>query len=110
MNTDGIKKARWLDLAVKEWGLGLGGFFGGPGLNADAAPGFIEVNGAIDEGEERPIASGADIEAGVEFGSALADDDAAGGDDLTAEAFYAQTFADAVASVANTALTFLVCH
>ena len=47
---------------------------------------------------------------GDKFRAALADDDAAGGDEFAAKFFYAEPFADAVAPVANAALTFLMCH
>jgi hypothetical protein len=79
-------------------------------FHVDAAALFIEQNPSIRQGEERPIAPGADVLAGDKLGAALADQDAAGGDQLTAKFFDAEAFADAVASVAHTALTFLMCH
>ena len=42
--------------------------------------------------------------------AALADNDASGGDKFAAKRLHAQPFADAVASVANAALTFFMCH
>ena len=52
----------------------------------------------------------ADISAGGEFGAALAHEDAACGDEFTAKSFHPESFADAVASVADAAAAFLVCH
>jgi len=48
--------------------------------------------------------------AGKKFGSSLADQNAAGGNKFAAIPFHAQPFADAIAPVADAALTFLVCH
>jgi len=62
---------------------------------------------------ERPdcvIATEADIATGLEFGSALAENDVSGNDGFTAEFFNAETLADAVASVFNTALSFFMGH
>ena len=80
------------------------------GNDIDPAAVFVKLHPAIDQGEKGPVPARADIEAGVEFRPALADENAARGDQLTAEFFYSQSFADAVAPVANAALTFLVCH
>ena len=51
-----------------------------------------------------------DVLACDKLGTALADEDAAGGDKLTAKFFDAEALADAIASVAYAALTFLMCH
>jgi hypothetical protein len=62
---------------------------------------------------ERPdcvIATEADIATGLEFGSALAENDVSGNDGFTAEFFNAETLADAVASVFNTTLSFFMGH
>jgi hypothetical protein len=64
----------------------------------------------VHEREERPIAAGADVFARDELRAALPDDDAAGGDRFAAVGFHAQPLADAVATVADAALTFLMCH
>jgi hypothetical protein len=40
----------------------------------------------------------------------LANDDVAGDDQLTAEFFHAEAFADAVAPVLRATLTFFMCH
>jgi hypothetical protein len=79
-------------------------------VDAGASACFVEHDFAVDEGVNRVIPTEADIFAGVVFGAALSDEDAACFDVLAAEAFYAQTLADAVASVFDTALTFFVCH
>ena len=46
----------------------------------------------------------------IKLRAALADEDAAGGDKFAAITFYAEPLADAVAPVADAALTFLMCH
>ena len=49
-------------------------------------PRFIaELHGAGGRGEQRVVAAAADVDAGMEVGAALADDDLAGLDDLAAE-------------------------
>lgn len=78
--------------------------------NVDAVAVLIERDFAIGEGEEGPIAAGADVLSGNEFGAALTDENAAGGDKFTAETFHAKPFADAIAPIADTALTFFMCH
>ena len=47
-----------------------------------AAAVLVELHLAVHEGEQRPIAAGADVLARDKFGAALADEDAAGGDEL----------------------------
>lgn len=71
---------------------------------------LVELDGAVAEGEKRPIAAGADAVAGVVLRAALADDDAAGENLLAAENFHAKTLGVTVAAVAGCSLTFLVCH
>ena len=71
---------------------------------------LVERDLAVHQGEQSPIAPGADIVAGHEPGAALADENAAGGDEFAAKSLNAQPFADAVAPVADAALTFLMCH
>ena len=73
------------------------------------AAALVERHFAVDEREQSPIAARADVVARYELGAALADDDAARADDLSAEGFHAQAFADAVAAVADASLTFLMC-
>jgi len=71
---------------------------------------LVERHLAINECEESPIAAGANILAGDELGAALPNEDAASGDELSAKPFYSESLADAVATVADAALTFLMCH
>src|SRR5689334_9641605 len=71
---------------------------------------LVKNHFAVHEREQRPIPSRADILAGDKLRAALADQDAAGGDELTAKSFNSKPLADAVAPIADTALTFFVCH
>src|SRR3989442_10703393 len=80
------------------------------GLDIDPLALFVELHLAVDQGEQCPIAAGADVLAGDEFGAALADQDAARGDKFAAEPFYAESFADAVAPIMDAAAAFFVCH
>ena len=76
------------------------------GLNQHIATGaaFIhELNGAGDLGEKSVIFAATDICAGLNAGAALADDDGAAGNKLTAECFYAQPLRVGVAPVSRTA-------
>jgi hypothetical protein len=103
------KKGEASDLAVKFYLRKLilsGGFRD----HIHAAAAFVEFDFAIHEREQSPIAAGADILARDKFAAALTHDDAARADNLAAKFFYAETLADAVASVAYTSLTFLMCH
>jgi len=79
-------------------------------INVHAAAFAVETDLAVDEGEDGVISPETDILAGQELRAALADDDVAGDDGLAAEFFHAETLANAVASVLNTALTFFMCH
>src|SRR5277367_3094986 len=83
---------------------------GGFGHDVHAAAVLVELHLAVHERKERPIAARADIFARDKFAAALAHDDAARADDRAAKFFYAQPFADAVAPVADAALTFFMCH
>src|SRR5665213_3646119 len=65
----------------------------------------LEFDDAVFQGEDRVVATEADVEAGVELGSALADDDGAGGDGLSAVGFDAAVLRVAVAAVLGGALT-----
>ena len=84
------------------------GGFGGKDIYPAAA--FVESDFSIRQGEQCPIATGADVEAGKKLGAALADQNASRSDDFAAKSFYPEPFAGGIASVANAALTFLVCH
>jgi hypothetical protein len=90
-------------------GAGLGGR-GGRGIDVDAPVAAVEADVAVGEGEEGVIAAHADVIAGVELGAALADEDGAGGNELAAVTFHAETLAVAVAAVACRSLTFFMCH
>ena len=80
------------------------------GHDVDALAVLVEMNLAIHEGEQSPIAAGADVLTRRKLGAALADNDAAGGDEFAAITFDAEPFAGAVAPVTDAALTFFVCH
>ena len=71
---------------------------------------LVELDGAVAEREERPIAAGAHALAGMVLGTALADDDAAGEDLLAAKNFDAEALGRAVAAVAGGFLTCFMCH
>ena len=88
--------------------LGMG--IGGNGHDVNPLAAFIEIDFAIDQGEQGPIPASADITAGDEFSAALAHDNAAGPDEFTAKSLNAQTLTDTVAPVANATLTFFMCH
>src|SRR5262249_53970167 len=105
-----MKKARPPASPQKVWPQGLRACRYRHGFDIDAGAGLVEFDFAIDEGKQRPIPPGADVLAGANLCSALRAQDAAGGNKLAAISFHAQPFADAIASVADAALTFLVCH
>ena len=64
----------------------------------------------IAEGEDGEVAAEADVLARMDVGSALSDDDAAGGDELSAVGLHATHFRFAVAAVAAAGLAFFMCH
>src|SRR5437762_1176922 len=70
----------------------------------------LELHSAVLERENRVIAAQPDIEARLEFGAPLADDDRAGEHLLPAVGFHAAVLGVAVAPVPGRALTFLMCH
>ncbi len=59
----------------------------------------VKLHAAFGQGENREIATKADIQARVKFGAALTNDDVARNDALAAKTFDAKAFADAVAVV-----------
>jgi len=71
----------------------------GDGVDVDAATVAVEADVTFGQGKQGPVAADADIAAGEETRAALADDDAAGGDEFAAKSFHAEPFTDAVASV-----------
>jgi hypothetical protein len=60
-----------------------------------------ELNRASDESEERVVATTSDARAGVEVGSALADNDFAGLDDLAAVTLYTEVLGVRVATITS---------
>ena len=72
--------------------------------DADMHFAALEFDAAVGEGEEGVVTADADVEAGLELGAALADDDGAGGDDLPAVGFDAAVLRVAVAAVAGRSL------
>ncbi len=69
-----------------------------------------ERYGAFTEGKERVIAAEADIITRMEFGAALAHEDLAAIDGLTAKTLHAETATSRVATVAGAAACFFVRH
>src|SRR5690349_4612472 len=63
-------------------------------LDIDTSAAFVEFDFAINESEQSPIATRADVVTGGKFRSTLPHQDAAGGDKFTTISFYAQPFAD----------------
>jgi len=78
--------------------------------NVHAATIAVKFHVAIHKSPDRVVTAEADIAAGLEFGSTLAENDITGDDGLAAEFFNAKTLADAVASVFDTALSFFMSH
>ena len=79
-------------------------------LDVHAPPRAIEPHLAVDQRENRVIATEPDVLAGEKLRPALPDDDVAGDDHFAAKFFHAQTFADAIAAVLNAALSFFMSH
>ena len=77
---------------------------------ADMNLAALELDGSILEGKKRVVRAAADIKARLKLRSALADNDGAGGDKLSAVGFHATILSIAVAAVLGTALTFLMSH
>lgn len=78
--------------------------------HVNSAFAFVEGNLPIDQREQGPIPPGTHIRTGNKLGAPLTNDDAARSYKFTTEPFDAQPLASAVASVTDTALTFLVRH
>lgn len=76
----------------------------------DAASTAIKQHGSAFEGEEREVAAETDIASRQIFAAALTDKNVAGEHFLTAEFFHAETFADAIASILDAALSFFMGH
>lgn len=73
-------------------------------------PGAIELHASAGQGENSVVAAESDIFSRKKFRAALPYDDVAGQDQLAPEFLYPKPFADAVAPVLNTALSFFVSH
>src|SRR5690606_8775481 len=71
---------------------------------------LTEDHGSRGAGIERMVTPHSHVVAGVHLRAALADQNASGGNHLTAEALDAQTLGLRIAAVAGTAACFLVCH
>jgi hypothetical protein len=80
------------------------------GLHIDAAALLVEQDPPVNQREQCPIASGADVLAGDEFRAALTHQNAPGRDLLAPEFFHAEPFADAIPPIANASLSFFMCH
>jgi hypothetical protein len=70
----------------------------------------IETHTAVNQRKNRVIAAKANILPRQEFRASLANDDVSSHDHLAAKSFNAETLANAVATILNTALSLLVCH
>src|SRR3989442_2035026 len=79
-------------------------------IDVDPASAAIEADVAVDQRENSVIATEADVLAGQKLRAALTNDDIAGHDQLAAESFHTEPFADAVAAILNAALSFFMCH
>ena len=79
-------------------------------LDVHTPPRPVEAHLSIDERKDRVIAPEPHVFARQKLRSALPDDDIARDDCFAAKFFHAETFADAVPSVLNAALSFFMCH
>jgi hypothetical protein len=79
----------------------VGSGVGGVDVDDLAALALAELHGAVDEGEQRVVATDADVLAGVHPRAALADDDRAGGDLRAVEHLDAQALGVGVTTVAG---------
>jgi hypothetical protein len=71
---------------------------------------LVELDVAVLEGKERPVAAHADILARMQLRTALADEDVARDDGLAAKSLDAEPLRVAFASVGGGSLAFLVRH
>jgi hypothetical protein len=82
-------------------------------MDADAFSGLpdaLKPYHAVDKRKQRIIASQTDIDAGLEFGAALADQNASGSDSLAAKCLHAKTLCLTVPSVFGASTTFFMSH
>jgi hypothetical protein len=79
--------------------------------NVDSAPALgVELDRPLDHGEDRVIPADADAHARVPLGAALAHEDVAGDDALTAEPLNAEVLGMGVAAVPGRAACLFVCY
>jgi hypothetical protein len=78
--------------------------------NINPAAAFIESDLAVNQREQRPIATCSHVAARDKLCAALPHNDASGPNELATESLDSEALAYAIASVTNTSLTFLVCH
>jgi hypothetical protein len=71
---------------------------------------LVEFDVTVAQGEDGEIAAEADVLARMNVRTALSDDDAASGDELTAVGFDSTHFRFAVAAVTAAGLAFFMCH
>jgi hypothetical protein len=71
---------------------------------------LIEAYNTVYEGEDCVIPTKPNILSRQKLCTALANNDVSGNDLLATELLHAEAFANAVASVLDAALTFLMCH
>ena len=79
-------------------------------IDVDAATGSIESHVAVNQSKNGVIAAQANVLAGHELGTALANDNIAGNDGFAAKSLNSQPLAYAVAAVLYAALSFFMCH
>jgi len=70
----------------------------------------IEAYNTVYEGENGVIPTKPNILSRQKLSAALANNDVSGNDWLATELLHAEAFANAIASILNAALTFLMCH
>jgi hypothetical protein len=83
---------------------------GGDDVDDAAATAGAEFDSAGGEGEQGVVLAAANAGSRVEVGTALADDDLAGGNYLATEALDAKALCVGIATVASGARTLLMCH
>src|SRR5690606_35909416 len=83
---------------------------GGKDADRLAAAAAAELDGAVDEAEQRVVLALADVLAGVELRAALTDEDGSGGDLGAAEHLHAEALRVRVATVAGGTATFGLGH
>jgi hypothetical protein len=79
-------------------------------IDIHPAPAAIEPHVAVQQRKNCVVAPKADILSGQKFCPALAHNDVAGHDHFAAEFFHTKPLADAIASVFNDALSFIMSH